>query len=734
MASSSVSPVDRFAALLESSGSDVDLESFLGASGPMDDDVLADVIDMDGRARVAAGLAAPLERYRAAVPDLEGRETVLDAAIDAALRSLSGGSIPLPRAVGELERSYPHLAREIREAAALSAAVCSTDTLVRRARGDALPVPSDFGAPDRRGVRRYRLLRLLGSGSQGSVYLAEDRVLSEEGHAALVAVKVIAGEPLEQEELSQQLEEATKARRVAHPNVVRVLDRGVAEDGRGYIVYEYIDGGDLLGKLGEAGGRLGVREGVELIARVARGVHAAHMAGLIHRDLKPGNIMLDAEGTPKVADFGVAKRVTASPGDEEAEGGRVGNVAFMSPEQFLRGDAVTTAADVYSLGAILYYLLSGSLPNGETRGQVARSHGSGGSGVAPARLSQRGVKADADLDAVCARAMARDPDDRHPSASALADDLETWLRREPIMWRRPWVGRRLSLLIRRRPAWAAAVGLLLIALVGTGVVSVSFYRAAEQERVARLIEQAREEERRQATIDSVRNMYRSIQAQRLYGQGMIEVSIERLLAFTQMVQWSVDAAGLDDLSRIFEPWEERIRSAEAVLAGLADGERATFRRIVWESSLAYWQSQAGLYEEAARTASSVRRAASSMFDASDPWLAQLELLEAAAVSRSLLETSRGRALTGPELVRLREAEAALRREDDVFASERVVIPHDEGGLIIEVGAGTALHRFVLGCLVDLYRSDLLRDDALAERYHRKRERYRPELTVLDQGG
>jgi serine/threonine protein kinase len=211
---------------------------------------------------------------------------------------------------------------------------------------------------------------LLGSGGSGDVYLAADRQLSEQGHEALVAIKVLAGDrgPWARQRL---IDEATKARRVTHANVVRVLDRGVSDDDEDFVVYEHVAGGDLGEWLDRRPQRLSARDAASLMSRIARGVHAAHAAGLVHCDLKPGNVLMTAEGEPRVADFGIAVRADDEAaqysGDREQP---IGNIAFIAPEQFRMQDGCfSIAADVYALGGMLYYLVTRATPQRSVSGR-----------------------------------------------------------------------------------------------------------------------------------------------------------------------------------------------------------------------------------------------------------------------------------------------------------------------------------------------------------------------------
>ncbi len=358
-------------------------------------------------------------------------------------------------------------------------------------------LPRNFGPYLADGRERYTLNRLIGVGTSGTVYAAIDRHLSELDRPAEVAIKVLGARRSDRWLARRLTEEATKARRVDHPSVVRVLDRGGEDTDAPFVVYELVKGGDLQTWFEAHARRVPVRRAVEIVAQIARGVQAAHAAGLVHSDLKPANVLIDERGEAKVADFGIAARLHRSL-MEEAEGassiqasGPVGNMAFISPEQFRAEPGCFSApADVYALGGILYYLLTGRLPNGESPADVARRHGDPikSATLIPASPREARREVDVSLDRVCVRALARTSELRHPSASALADDLDAWLNHRPIAWQQPSQSRVFALWIRRRPAVAALCGLAAVLCIA-GVVSTVYYVRVINDKNAMLVKQ-----------------------------------------------------------------------------------------------------------------------------------------------------------------------------------------------------------------------------------------------------
>jgi len=255
------------------------------------------------------------------------------------------------------------------------------------------------------GDGRYRLERPLGHGGMGTVYVAHDVELDRP-----VAVKLLA-ESLAGDETFRRrfLREARLAARLSHPNVVAVYDAGEAQDGRPYIVMELVDGSTLEGR-----GPLPPREAVGLALQACRGLAHAHAAGLVHRDVKPHNLLLRTDGTLKVADFGIARAAEATALTQV--GTVLGTAAYLAPEQATGGE-VTPATDVYALGAVLYELLTGRPPYepASLADLAERPEITPVGELAPEVWPQ--------LEDAVMRGLARNPAYRQPSADELAHEL-----------------------------------------------------------------------------------------------------------------------------------------------------------------------------------------------------------------------------------------------------------------------------------------------------------------------
>ncbi len=439
------------------------LADLLQSSASKDDDELAYVIDVAAR----RGLLAldSLDEFFRLVPGLADRPVVLDAAIDAVIQIRERAGEPRSQLIADLQASYPEHREAIQVAAALSSVVAGSTRGSASGAGTPRSLPEDLGPMTPDGMPRYSLREPLGSGSQGQVYLALDRLMSKDGVPSYVAVKFLRGHVVLQADQRTAAEEAIKARRISHPSVARVIDRGVTPRGESYVVFEHVDGGNAEHHV-RRHGPLTERDAAKLVVSVARGIQAIHGAGLFHCDLKPSNVLLTRSGEPRITDFGLARWVSdrgiATPGDDQGNGA----IGFAAPEQFEGTQPLTGACDVYALGGLVLYLATGAVPNGETPTEARRNVFTGSSG-GPINPAAVGRLRDPVLRSICARALHRDPRERHTSAEAFANDAERWLRHEPIDWiPQPTSKRVAQWLKRERRAVIAACVFLMVAAVG----------------------------------------------------------------------------------------------------------------------------------------------------------------------------------------------------------------------------------------------------------------------------
>jgi serine/threonine-protein kinase len=308
----------------------------------------------------------------------------------------------------------------------------------------------------------YQIEAVLGCGGVGVVYKAWQLRVNRP-----VALKMLlAGAYAREDERERFLGEARAVAALCHPNIVQLYDAGEV-DGRPYFTMELVEGGCLATKI--AGAPQPAAWAASLVATLAGAVHYAHQSGFIHRDLKPGNVLLTADGTPKVTDFGLARRLEDKDG-LTLSGVLIGTPSYMAPEQ-ARGDkgAIGPATDVYALGAILYELLTGRPPfRGETATATLQQV-TDDEPVPPGRLNPAVRR---DLQTICLKCLHKEPQRRYASAQALADDLHRFEKGEPITARPAGPLERAAKWVRRRPTAAALLAAALLMLVGVTAAAV----------------------------------------------------------------------------------------------------------------------------------------------------------------------------------------------------------------------------------------------------------------------
>ena len=400
------------------------------------------------------------------------------------------------------------------------------------------------------GVPGYELLGRLGQGGMGVVYKALQRRANR-----IVALKMIRGDAqLLPEQLDRFRAEVQAAARLKHPNVVQIYDVGEV-DGRPYFSLEFLEGGSLKDLLARS--PMSSRAAADNLAGLARAADAAHRAGIIHRDLKPSNVLFDAQGTPRIADFGLAKRIEDDEG-QTLPGQVVGTPSYMSPEQ-ARGErrAIGPGTDIYALGAILYEMLTGRPPfrgatSSETIHLVVTQEP-----LAPSRLQPRVPR---DLETICLKCLRKEPEDRYHSACQLADDLDRFLAGKPIHARRTPAWERAAKWARRKPALATIVFV-------SAVSAVLLAGAAERSRA-----DAQAESRRQQKIDDeMRQETAEVlgKSATLKGQGKVDD------AWHLLDTWQVRLQQRERLASLLRLVNNELRDVERRRAG-RDAEQARF--------------------------------------------------------------------------------------------------------------------------------------------------------------
>ena len=300
----------------------------------------------------------------------------------------------------------------------------------------------------------YEIIDELGRGGMGVVYKAGHLKLNR-----IVALKmVLAGGHASQADLQRFLGEAEAFAALQHPNIVQIFEIS-QHDGLPFFTLEFVPGGTLVERI--HGRALAPQEAASLVEQLARGMSFAHAKGLVHRDLKPGNVLLAADGTPKITDFGLVTQVGAD-GRLTRSGAIMGTPSYMSPEQAASKKKIGPAADVYGLGAILYECLTGRPPfEGETTVEIVQRV------LSDDPLPPRHVNANipSDLEQICLRCLEKDAAMRPASAAELSRLLTQFLRGEDVLAARLPLTQRLLRWCRARPALAAHLGVLFICAV-----------------------------------------------------------------------------------------------------------------------------------------------------------------------------------------------------------------------------------------------------------------------------
>lgn len=424
-------------------------------------------------------------------------------------------------------------------------------------------------------IGRYTLVSVLGAGGMGIVYLAERR---EAGYAQRVAIKLVRANLAARELLARFESERRVLAGLNHPYIAGLIDAGTTDQGVPYLVMEYVEGTPIDRYCDER--RLDVPARVRLLIKVSMAVQAAHQSLVIHRDLKPNNVLITADGLPKLLDFGIAKLTLPADSDSPDTGAatlfgqRALTPNYASPEQILEG-RITTASDVYSLGVMAYELLSGELPYLlDTSSQRAliratetlsvprpslRASQSRSSGKLAVTAAERGTTPNrllsalaGDLDNILLMALRQEPERRYTTAAQFAEDLARYLDRRPVAARSDRLGYRTARLLRRHWLPASASAAVMISLIA-GVISFAWQ--ADQARHERdrtqqvnnfLQSILTEADPYAAGADaSIRDVLRKADgmiADRFAQAPDLEASIRRTVGYTQLGLLDLDAA------------------------------------------------------------------------------------------------------------------------------------------------------------------------------------------------
>jgi hypothetical protein len=616
-----------------------DFEARLQRVAVLDDDSLSDVIADEA----PRGPGLELSLFLRAVPDIRSRPVVLDCAIEVCLESRAIVTGNLQAAADGLAADYPDLRKEIEIACRLGSRMLSTTDLVEKiANPEPLRLPLEVGPNIGRGQRRSQLQQCLGAGSEGAVYLALDLALSPQGHQTWVAVKRLHA--------AGSHDEAAKARRVNHENVVRSLDAFDGDRGETFYVFEHVPGGTLQTVRDGTPGRFDARTAVQILIGVASGVQAAHAVGLVHRDLKPANVLM-VGGVPKVADFGIAQRVTLEPKGESG-----GSFAFKSPQQF-RDCPASQQDDVYSLGALLYWLLTGSFANGATVPEALARLSGDGSDVPRLRALRPDV--DMDLEAICGRALDFEIGARYRSADAMIADMRLWLEHRPLGWSRSPVHRRLGLSVRRHPVlWLAGVSAAGLTTLGAMFVVQRMADAEARKQQAELsglrIEQdvLKDRANRAAVAGTL--------VQSVLIQSRPDSAASNWINAATFLEAAAGSELFGDMKKNQLLWDKRIDLAEIALERATKaGTRDSLESLLVESALSVWLIRAERGADALDHIDRIAPIWRRLLQPEDAWLKELAAYRAGAAVVAVNPTDQDADRLRRE--RLQEAEAAVAK-------------------------------------------------------------------------
>ncbi len=377
--------------------------------------------------------------------------------------------------------------------------------------------------PEQR-IGPYRIIRILGRGGMGAVALAE----REDDFTKRVALKVVRPGPISDELVARFHNERQILAQLEHPNIARILDGGTTPEGLPFFVMEYVEGEPIDVYCHSR--KLSIRQRLKLFLQICSALSRAHGNLVAHRDLKPINILVDGEGVLKLLDFGIAKQIEPESDDEltRPENARM-TLRYASPEQ-VDGRAITTSTDIYSLGVLLYQLLTDHYPygaRGENRETLLKAIQEAAPGPPSAAVEDRRLRKElsGDLDAIVLKAMSKDPADRYGSVDQLAEDIRRYLEWHPVAARQSTWGYRTAKFVRRyRLPLAAAAALATLIIASAITTTILWRQALHQEQIALL-----ERDRSREVLEFMKSLFRGSDLREAMATGK-EVTVRQILA------------------------------------------------------------------------------------------------------------------------------------------------------------------------------------------------------------
>lgn len=425
----------------------------------------------------------------------------------------------------------------------------------------------------------YVLLEEIGRGGMGIVFRARQK-----GLGRIVAIKVLKSlDPRESERVRFQ-REAESIASIQHPNIVQVFEIGL-EPGREFLSMEYVNGGTLEDQIGRSSWTN--HEIATLVQIIADAIHVAHQRGIVHRDLKPANVLLTSEGTPKIVDFGLAKRLEDSAQLRTHSGALVGTPCYMSPEQVNgKTGEVGACVDIYAIGVILYQMLAKRLPfEGKTTVETLQLI----TNAEPKRPSCFEKNVSRDLETICLKCLNKSPSARYATAQALSDDLGRFLDHRPILAKRATWMKSAMLRIRRHPQVAALLAAILFVTIGSAaLVTWQQWQLIDLSTQAAMRKQSEDEQRK-----------RAVDAEKAYESSLAKAR-DIVGRWTQLGIKLDNEPGMDALRR--KAFEDAVGYYEEFLSQNAgdtsirlEAAQASLRAAVIHSELGLWeQAETGM--------------------------------------------------------------------------------------------------------------------------------------------
>ena len=574
-------------------------------SSGWDEDTWADMIRADVQQRTLLEVPAGLREY-VSVPEIAASMVLVDTAIRAVVHALIARGRSRTAALAEIRAECPDWDEAITTAEVLSSLLGSgRDTPIATSK-----LPRRLGSLGRDEQPRYELIHRIGAGSHASVYRAIDHELGTPERPAWVAVKLLRSES-DHVPLRALLAEAERARHVAHPCVIPVYDAGCTAHGEVYIVTPVFESRTFADHHHERDAKR-VRSVVAAVQDVCEGLQAVHNAGMLHCDIKPQNILMDAHGRARIADFGMS---VWTEHEEDSDDSR-GTLGFMAPEQRARSVGWRRpAVDTYAAGATLAWALTGRVLHGSTAEEAERVLSDDASHAVAVRTQLASIK-DPELRMIVARAVEFDPHKRYTTPQAFGSDLRAWLAGEPVEWMRLGLRRRSALWVRRAPMQVLASSATLVAM-GTILASVLWMRAESYAAALGLSNERAASS--QAQLTQAKSIYGTLlKVNPEFGKPVWRDNYMPSMALIDAVFGPVffDSSGVSD-----ELWKIRIDEAKRNQVGLPPD---SVNYLNWRLLEGIWLLQLSRNEEAMPALESAVAGWASVCRPNDPWLREVE--------------------------------------------------------------------------------------------------------------